>query len=80
LISKMSPVTLFLNNIHANRTLDIVYELRDMGLVTGVDFEFKFINRTQSWLSLDDEPEEPWGAEFTFTDDKWATWFTLKYL
>jgi hypothetical protein len=74
----MGIVTLFLSNIHANRTLEIVYELRDMGLVTGVDFEFKFINRTQSWI-LDDE-EEPWGAEFTFKEDKWATWFTLKYL
>jgi hypothetical protein len=74
----MKEVTLFLENVHANRTLEFVYELRALGLVTGVDFEFKFINRTQIWI-LDDE-EEPWGAEFTFKEDKWATWFTLKYL
>jgi hypothetical protein len=79
----MSVQKLFVNHIDANRTLDIVYELRAMGLQNGIDFNFCYINREQGWLTLDEdgEPyEEPWGAEFTFTDEKWATWFTLKYL
>ena len=79
----MSVRKLFVEHIDANRTLDIVYELRSMGLQNGIDFNFCFINRKQAWLTLDEdgEPyEEPWGAEFTFTDEKWATWFTLKYL
>jgi hypothetical protein len=74
---------LFVAHINANRTLDIVYELRAMGLQNGVDFNFCYINRKQGCLTLDEdgEPyEEPWGAEFTFKEDKWATWFTLKYL
>jgi hypothetical protein len=79
----MGARKLFVEHINANRTLDIVYELRAMGLQNGVDFNFAYINRKQIWLDIDDsgDPnEEPWGAEFTFTDDKWATWFTLKYL
>ncbi len=79
----MSARKLFVEHINANRTLDIVYELRAMGLQNGVDFNFAYINRKQGWLTLDEdgEPyEEPWGAEFTFTDDKWAIWFALKWL
>ncbi len=79
----MSVKKLFVEHIDANRTLDIVHELRALGLQNGIDFNFAYINRKQIWVVLDEdgEPyEEPWGAEFTFTDDKWATWFTLKYL
>jgi hypothetical protein len=75
---------LFVPNINANRTLEIVHELRSMGLQNHIDFNFCFVQKKESWLVLDEDgnfpDEEPWGAEFTFTDDKWATWFTLKYL
>ncbi len=71
---------LFVEHINANRTLVIVHELRSMGLQNGVDFNFCYINRKYEWIQNEEYEEEPWGAEFTFTDDKWATWFTLKYL
>ncbi len=72
---------LFVSNINANRTLEIVHELRSMGLQNHIDFNFCYVQREQSWLDLDEDfNEKPWGAEFTFYDDKWATWFTLKYL
>jgi hypothetical protein len=79
----MGVEKLFVEHVDANRTLDIVYELKAMGLQNSVDFNFAYINRKQSWLTLDEDGninEEPWGAEFTFKEDKWATWFRLKYL
>lgn len=74
---------LFIPNINANRTLEIVHELRIMGLQNNVDFDFCYVHPEQIWIELDDDytaESRIGGAEFTFTDDKWATWFTLKYL
>jgi hypothetical protein len=73
----MGTTILFVEKINAARTLEIVYELRAMKLEQGTDFKFKFIHKQDTWFQDD---ETPWGAEFTFTDEKWATWFTLKYL
>ena len=70
----MTPVTVPVEN--ANQCMEMVYELRDQGLVQGVHFDFKF------------KPAQfdPIGCciakrcvEFLFYSEKYATLFTLKY-
>lgn len=79
----MSVRKLFVPNIDANRTIDIVHELRALGLQNHIDFNFCYVQSKQNWIELDDDYTAECqfgGAEFTFYEDKWATWFALKYL
>lgn len=61
----------------ANEVLDIVKSLRDSGLVQDRDFNFAFTPAT--WDSFNGDPSIPSSARFTFYDDKWSTWFNLKW-
>ena len=61
----------------ANRTMEIVRDLRSMGLVQGRDFEFKYNQArydNDGWQTI-----RPRGAEFYFREGKWITYITLKY-
>lgn len=57
--------------------MDIVHDLRKLGLVQGTDFDFAYAHakyNNDGW-----EAVEPRTTVFTFYTKKWATWFTLKY-
>ena len=67
----------FVENINAEATMQIVRDLRKMGLVQGRDFEFKY---QQARYNNDGfESVSPCGAEFYFREGKWATYCSLKY-
>ncbi len=57
--------------------LDIVHELRVLGLVQGTDFDFNYNPPDYNWQT--NEKVERYTV-FTFYEDKWATWFALKYI
>ena len=74
---KRPSESVIINNIDAATTMEIVRDLRNMGLVQGKDFEFRY-NPTKHdphhW-----EEVKPRGAEFYFREGKWTTFVTLKY-
>jgi hypothetical protein len=57
--------------------IDMVKELKKQGLEQGRDFDFRFI---PSLYDFDSNYSEPRDAVFFFYEEKWATWFTLKWL
>lgn len=67
-----------LENKRPNEVIELVHDLRSHGLVQGKDFDFKYFQRTWSYSSTeDDRPEH---TVFTFYgNNKWATWFKLKW-
>lgn len=67
--------TITLRNTDAGRTMEIVRELRTMGLVQGTDFDFAF--HQSRWDEM--IGEIPRATIFTFYTEKWASWFALKY-
>ena len=63
-------------NVNAEQTMQLVRDLRAKGLVQGQDFNFRYNPR--DWDQETFEAKPP-GAEFTFADAKWATFFRIKY-
>lgn len=61
----------------ANRTMEIVRELRAQGLIQGIDFEFSYHQAKFDNFSY--EAVENRHARFRFTDAKYATLFALRY-
>jgi hypothetical protein len=62
----------------ASEVINLVHSLREQGLVQGKDFDFKYQQRR--WSYILDEPDIPEHAVFTFYgNNKWATWFKLKW-
>lgn len=70
----MTEVTIY--NISANRTLEIVYELRQY-LEQHRDFNYKFFQGGYDWGQ---QEERAYKTIFSFRDPADATAFTLKYL
>jgi hypothetical protein len=64
-------------NIRADEGIDIVRELRAKGLVQGRDFSFKYFPPTYDDTGFD--LLSPHSIELSFADNKWATFFKLKY-
>jgi hypothetical protein len=64
-------------NIRADEGIDIVRELRAKGLVQGRDFDFKYYPPAYDDTGFD--LLTPHRIEFSFADNKWATFFKLKY-
>lgn len=62
-------------NKSADAVMTIVRELRAMGLVQGVDFDFAF-NQSR-WDEM--IGEIPKNTNFIFYVEKWSSWFALKY-
>lgn len=60
----------------AVKIVDIVQELRELGLVSGDDFEFSYYKA--EWDSRDDAQYTRYTV-FQFKDEATATWFSLKY-
>ena len=61
-----------------NDIMDIVHSLRESGCVQGKDFDFAYQPEEYDHFRM--EPVKSKHTTFTFYTDKWATWFTLKYL
>jgi len=67
----------FVANIDATRTMELVRELRAKGLIQGVDFNFAYQHGKYDFFLR--EVEMLKGCTFTFTDPKWATFFRIQY-
>lgn len=61
----------------ANEIMEIVKEVRAMGLVQGKDFNFAFYQAT--WNDSTFEAVSPKHTIFTFYEERWATLFSLKW-
>jgi hypothetical protein len=70
--------SVFVKNIKADKTMEIVRELRAMGLVQGKDFEFKYLQAQWDYYG-DNQIRDTGGAEFYFREGKWRTYIALKY-
>jgi hypothetical protein len=64
-------------NQHTGQLIDMVRELKKQGLEQGRDFDFRFMPAVYDFANNHSEPRH---AVFTFYEEKWATWFTLKWL
>lgn len=60
----------------ANQILEIVRSLRNSGCVQGVDFDFSYGQKRWDEMVGD----LPGQTRFKFYTDKWATWFSLRWL
>ena len=74
----MKQVTLF---IDAKRTMEIGYELRKMGWVQGVDFDYSYYKADYDnfTYSLNYDPIKDRRAVFTFYNDSNASYFMLRW-
>lgn len=70
----MQQVKLYIN---VTRTLEIVYELKQMGWIMGTDFDFAYYK--SEWDSFGHEPPSQQYTMFTFYNDSNASYFTLKW-
>ena len=66
-----------INHLSPNDTIEIVRDIREQGLVQGKDFDFSYHQST--WDSSTYEAVSPAHTKFKFYEEKWATWFSLKY-
>lgn len=73
----MEFVKVIIPNVTADEGINIVRELRAKGLIQGTDFNFKYMPSTYDDSGFD--MLSPHGIEFSFADNKWATFFRLKY-
>ena len=71
----MADVILY---ITAKRTMEIGQELRTMGYVQGVDFDYAYYQEKYDNFSHD--PIVKRHAKFTFYNDTNASYFALKWL
>jgi hypothetical protein len=69
--------SIFLKGLSASDTMEIVKELRAMGLVQGRDFEFRYQPRQDDGFTYEDTV--PKGCEFYFNEGKWTSYMALKY-
>lgn len=68
-------IAVSLKNIDMNRTIEIVHELKDSGLVQGVDFDFSYhLSEYDGW-----EEVVARHSKFMFYTEKYAVWFMLKW-
>ena len=70
----MKQVTLY---IDAKRTMEIGYELRSMGWVQGVDFDYAYYKAEYDNMGY--EPITTKHAVFTFYNDSNASYFMLRF-
>ena len=66
-----------IKHLSPNATIDIIRDIREQGLVQGKDFDFSYHQST--WDNTTYEAVTPEHTVFKFHNDKWATWFSLKY-
>ena len=68
-------VEIIVSNKSVNAVLDLVYELRDTGLVSGKDFDFAY---SPSNYGVDGS-YTPQGVKFTFYDNEQGMIYSLKW-
>ncbi len=56
--------------------MEIVRELRQQGLVQGKDFDFAYHPPEEDWMN---GVQTARYTKFTFYEERWGTWFTLKW-
>ena len=71
----MADVILY---ITAKRTMEIGQELRTMGYVQGVDFDYAYYQ--EKYANFSHDPIVKRHARFTFYNDTNASYFALKWL
>jgi pentatricopeptide repeat protein len=59
-----------------HEVMEVVREMREQGLVQGRDFDFAYTPPNEDWMNGVLEPRY---TTFTFYEEKWGTWFTLKW-
>lgn len=64
-------------NTDASAAMELVRDLRSKGLVQGKDFDFKYHPAKYDDTGFDMLSTK--SVEFSFKDDKWATFFRMKY-
>jgi hypothetical protein len=69
--------SIFIRGLTANQSLDIVKELKELGLIQGRDFEFRYQPRQDDGFTYDDTI--PRGCEFYFNEGKWTSYMAIKY-
>lgn len=67
----------FVADVDAMQSMELVRELRAKGLVQGKDFDFAYQQAKYDYFSS--EVHQLKGCTFTFKDSKWATFFRIKY-
>jgi len=66
-----------LSHTKPDEVISVVREMRKNGMIQGKDFDFKYepaTYDTDGW-----EAVSPRQTVFTFYDEKYATWFALKW-
>jgi hypothetical protein len=69
----MNTVTIY--NKTGNEISLILGELKSHGLVANEHYEFRYFHNTWDYMT----GEVPKKCEFTFKDDKLASWFILRW-
>jgi hypothetical protein len=69
--------SIFIEGLTAGQSMDIVKELREMGLVQGKDFEFRYQPREEDGFTYNETAQR--GCEFYFKNGKWRSYMALKY-
>ena len=68
---------IIIKEIGVTRVLNIVTELRQIGWVQGVDFDFAYYN--EKWDDFSSEPIVEQHTVFTFYNDSNASYFMLRW-
>lgn len=71
-------VSIIIKNINAIKALELVNELKILGLIINVDFEWAYSNE-QILYDLHGNEIKPRYCEFKFRDPKLATFYALKW-
>ena len=70
----MQQVTLYIN---VTRTLEIVFELKEIGRIIGIDFDFAYYKA--EWDNFSGDAVTPQKTVFTFYNDTNASYFMLRW-
>ena len=73
----MKQVTI--NHAGSNEIMNILNEMRTAGMIQGKDFDFAFYAATYN-NDVQGIVKHPRHTIFTFYDDKWATFFMLRWI
>lgn len=77
----MAMIEIVVHHRTPNDIIDIVRSMRDNGMVQGKDFDFSY--NQAKWNTYDlykDETKSPEHTIFIFYEEKYATWFQLRWL
>lgn len=69
--------SIFIEGLTASESMDIVRELRAIGLIQGKDFEFRYQPREEDGFTYNELAQR--GCEFYFKEGKWRSYMALKY-